>query len=115
MTSVLLLATALAADPALPPPVVRDTVYIERTIVERHVNPSAVPEAVRVRDDTRAVRYILSGLLVGAGAYLVVHGENNPRYKLVDGPGGVTVDQQRNPEVYLGAGLVATGILVLAF
>ncbi len=120
MTSVLLLATALAAGPDSLPPVpftetVRETVYIERVITERRVNPSAVPEAVHARDDSRAVKYILSALFVGAGAYLVVHGEHNPRYKLVYGLGGLRLAQQRNPEVYLGAGLVTTGIFVLAF
>src|SRR5688572_1750148 len=103
MTSTIMLAAALAAGPdSLPPvpatPAARETVYIERVITERHVNPAAAPPETVLRKESKAAQMAVGLLLMGVGTYLVIHGADNPEYDIENGQ----VDKSTNKEVYIG-------------
>lgn len=110
MNSILLIG-ALAADPALPPPTVRDTVYIERTVVERVISPQSIASAEQT--EKNAAKWVIGGLLFAVGTYMAIDASNNPDYKFIYGPDGMRAERQTNPILYLGVGTAAVGFLTI--
>ena len=93
----------------------RETVYIERIITERVINPQA---SVTMTTDGPTDRYVrvLAGLGIVGGWYMIIHGHNNPHVELNAFVGNtVRAEQSTNSLVYLGAVVVAVSVLSLAF
>lgn len=113
MTSLLLVAALAASPDSLPPPaspsVVRDTVYIERVITERPLNPQAAPPETVLRKEGKAAQIVVGALLVGAGAYLAAHGSENPDYEFDDG----RLEKRTNKDVYIGIGIGLVGLIAM--
>ena len=82
-----------------------ETVYVERTL-HRDASPDRESRA-------GAAKYVVGGLAVIAGTYLALDGRNRPEVELVDRGGIPQIRSQTNPQVYLGVGIAAVGLLVV--
>lgn len=95
-----LLDSASVQTPARP-----ETVYVERVMAPTLSEPKK----------DRTTQYLLGGIMTAAGAYLVIHGRNNPTKELeLDDYGRPFVSEKTNSQVYIGFGCMGVAMLTFA-